>query len=507
MARAFADKLTPDVLAYLKSDENLTVKADSLRPIVALLAGGFVIVSLTLFLTYDFRWGIAKTAIVVTLFAIGSLCVWLGVIKFFSRRSRALQTGLITTPEYVVFSEEYSISWFPITDLATIDYKHSFNGRNYEYSTITLKVPGETRNYRIDGLDEAENLVDRIEQLKKEALVRSTKAGSAEGLNPLSNLQESPRRKPLHASIAAFGGAFVLSASLTAFGSVANEYFDDSISWDQAMTANRASSFRDYLRGHTNGRWSTEAAERLKAYYDEAEGKYKAVLGSGHDVAAVEAMLALLRYARDTHEYRVGISFERKAEIPNDLTEQLKKEFKVKKVLPLGSTFTDERMLERETQLFAYLQNTFAQIFPDDVVELVSDCSQRCAKFLVRYETSFQETIYYDVREEDLPQEDRNWSPGILIEWNFTLNVPEQAEPYSFELGSAPADTINYDNIDGSAPGSESEADQHSFYDAMVASSFDDFRAHLLFNLGLGPDPHPSDETPGIDASSKQTKK
>lgn len=498
MASAPATTLTPDAVAYLRRDENVRIEVDSIRPIIALLAGGLLVVSLTCLLAYDFRWGIAKTVVVGVLFSIGSFCLSLGLTKIFSRRSRSLTPGLVATSDQIIFSDEHSISWFPITDLVSIDYKHSFNGRKYEFSTVSIIIPGEARKYRVDGLDESESIVDQIEQAKKQALVRSTKPGASAANDPLSGIETSGKRQ-LGKLILSAVGAVLIGASLTAVGVVANEYFDDRLSWDKALTTNRASSYREYLRGHSSGRWSTEASERLKNFYDEAERKYKTILGAGHDEAAVESVLAILRYARDTHEFRVAVTFERNADIPPDLVEQLKKEHEVKNVLPVGSTFTEAKMKEREAQLFEYLQSTFAQIFPDDIVELTTDCSERCAKFLVRYETSFEETIYYDVREEDVAREDRSWSPGILIEWRFSLDVPGQSS-YSFELNSAPADTINYDRVDDSKPGSESEADQHSFYDAMVASSFDDFRAHTLFNIGIGPDPHPESADDGIDA-------
>jgi len=220
-------------------------------------------------------------------------------------------------------------------------------------------------------------------------------------------------------------------------------------------------------------------------------------LKPGFDQAAVDSILALLRYARETHQYQVKVSFERSAEVPNDLIERLKEEFEVETVLPLGNTFTPERMLEREVQLFGVLQSSFTQIFPNDVLELVQECAAECAGLNIRYTTSFLDSIYYDVKEKDVPREDRNWSPGILIEWRFALTIPTDPQGYSFELESAPADDIFYDTVETGAPDAI-EADQKSFYDAMVASSFDDFRAHLLFNLGLGPDPHPEG-----DASSE----
>lgn len=340
-----------------------------------------------------------------------------------------------------------------------------------------------------------ETTVDEIEERKRFSLVRANRSEAVPD-GPLETTSRTNGRVRLRSLVPIALLALVVGTIATVGTLQLNGYFHDSLSWQAAIEANTAGSYRQYLKANPAGRRRDEATGRLKAFYDNAEARYRASLSPGYDQAAVDTILALIRYARETHEYQVQVSFERSADIPEDLVERLKREFEVKTVLPLGNTFTQERMLEREEQLFAVVNSSFKQIFPDDILELVLECTSSCSELKIRYSTSFLDSIYYDLREKDIPEIDRNWSPGILIEWNCSLTVPGEAQSYSFDLESAPAQHITY-NTDGGD--SDSEADQQSFYDAMVTSSFDDFRAHLLFNLGLGQDPHP-EPAPGSDS-------
>jgi hypothetical protein len=506
MAKAFISSLTPDAVEHLNDRENIVVRAGSSWTALALLLGGIAIVVFVGLLTYDYRWSPVKFALLgLVLFAAACLLTF-GFRKWFLSRGRSVAPGLIVTRENGVFVDDESLVWFPLVDLVNADYRHQFNGRNYEFSTLTVTYPAEGRKYRVNGIDLAESTVDEIEDRKRQCLVRSNRSDGDVSVSILDTIPMTRSTSnwksvtPMILLALAFGAAGTFGAQIL------NEYFHDHLSWRKAAETNSAASYREYIRMNSNGRHRDDATSRLKAFYDNAEARYRASLKPGFDQAAVDSILALLRYARETHQYQIKVSFERSADIPPDLIERLKADFEVKTVLPLGDTFTQERMIERETQLFAILQSSFKQIFPDDVLELVLECASECAGVNILYKTSFQNSIYYDLKEKEIPEEDRNWSPGILIEWTTSIAVPGEAQLYSFDLESAPADRINYDTVEVAGRDPQ-ETDQNSFYDAMVTSSFDDFRAHFLFNLGLGREPHLDSEVPkteGISAIDKR---
>ncbi len=493
MARALINSLTKDAVDYLNDSENVVIPTASGRNILLTSIGGFVITVIILFLTYDYRWSQMKLGILVFLIFVAAYLIVFAVWKWFVGRRRRVSPGLVVTRDYAIFVGDEDIEWLSISDLVNADYRHQFNGRNYEFSTLTLIYSHTARKFRVDGMELVESTVDSVLERKREGLIRASRSKNDAALDILETTlttRSNVRLKTLILRVI----LTIVVGTLGTFGALQlNEHFHDSLSWQKALDTNTAGSYRQYLRTNADGRHRDDADGRLKSFYDSAESRYKASLKPGYDQEAVDSIVALLRYARETHEYQVNVSFDRSADIPEDLIERLKKEFDVKTVLPLGNTFTKERMVEREAELFGILNISFKQIFPDDVLELVSDCSSNCAVLNIGYRTSFLDSIYYDVKEKDIPEVDRNWSPGILIEWNCSLSISGQTSPYLFKLESAPAKHITYET-DETLDADPKEADQKSFYDAMVSSSFDDFRMHLLFNLGLGPDPHPEQE-------------
>ncbi len=446
-------------------------------------------------LAYDFRWSGLKLGILSFITLGCFLLLAHGLIEIIQHLRSNLDEGVIVSRHHVIDVGPSSIEINSLSDLNSIDYSHRYQDRNYKSSTITFSFEGKAKTIHFANREQAENDVDKIAHLKKlfiEATVRRDanylKGGDAFD-DFVASVEKSDSSLLRYVYIIATSLLFTAGFVFAAFS--LNEYFDDKLSWESATTENRASSFRKYIQTHSNGRRLPEASERLKFFYDAAESRYRSALQSDHNEPAVESVSALLRYARDTHNYRVQVNFRRKADIPVDLVERVKKDFEVEKVLSLGETFTDAKMIERESSLFGVLVEAFGQVFPDDVLELTTECSGNCASFSVNYETSFLESIYYDTKEKKLPEKERTWSPGILINWKFLLSIPNEDKRYDFELESAPADTINYDSFGESDSTSKTiqELDQSSFYDAMVKSAFDDFRKHLLFELGVGPEP------------------
>jgi hypothetical protein len=167
-------------------------------------------------------------------------------------------------------------------------------------------------------------------------------------------------------------------------------------------------------------------------------------------------------------------------------------------------------MIRRESTLFSVLGDAFKQVFPDDILELTyEECSADCAKFLITYETTFKDSIYYDTKEKSLPEADRTYHPGILLNWKFRVGLPSENKPYKFELESIPAETVSYegapvqDHLSGVSATDGTNIERNNFYDAMVTSAFDDFRQHLVFKLGIGPPPKDIDAGDGEVTSER----
>src|SRR5262249_49595500 len=144
--------------------------------------------------------------------------------------------------------------------------------------------------------------------------------------------------------------------------------------------------------------------------------------------------------------YRVAVTFDRQNEIPENLTEEIKGEFDVKNVLPLGDSFSDERMESRQQYLFEVADEAFKQVIPHEIIEISKDCDDPCAKFNVKYRINFKNSVYYDDRQKNIPEDRKTYYPGIAIDWNFGIQIPDKPEMYYFDLASVPADEIYYDS-------------------------------------------------------------
>ena len=220
-----------------------------------------------------------------------------------------------------------------------------------------------------------------------------------------------------------------------------------------------------------------------------------------------------MKYAKTTGNYCVKLEFEKNIKVPPNLEEEIKKEFEVKKVLPLGDVLSNEKMTQREDDLFALVGSAFREVIADDVLEISRQCSGDFVRFLIKYEMDVKYTIYFDVRQEKLSDNEKVFYPGILIDWKFETMIPNQTEKYNFELESVPADEITYDSKPSEEEQNKDFQDildnnKGNIYNSMVSSAFGDFKAHLLYDLGLGKDPHPEiDEDISKESETKTEKK
>jgi len=168
-------------------------------------------------------------------------------------------------------------------------------------------------------------------------------------------------------------------------------------------------------------------------------------------------------------------------------------------------------MIRRESNLFAVVTDAFKKVIPDDILEFSSECVGECVTFLVKYRVSSKDSLYYDPREKKLPDVDRTWNPGIFIDWDFSVRTPNQSQNYDFSLKSLPANQITYDsNLAEDLSGNvdvekEMQVDKGNLYDAMVSSAFEDFKANLVYRMGIGAEPKSKDEDSLEDESPPAT--
>ena len=424
---------------------------------------------------------------------------------------------LLITPLYIIEMRFNDVRYWDLDQLNGVNGVRQYQSNKSVSTKVTLSFEkGATKTFDIKGIESAEQTIEQIYYYKKlfaEATARND-AAYLDSNDDFLELKNHPRQLDATVpngnlkKILTVAASIFLTAGMMFGATSLNNYYDDVKSWNAAASFNRASSYRTYLQTHPQGRWAGDAQEKVQNLYDVAEQKYQASLNKGYDQKAADAVLQTLKYAKTTQNHRVKVVFERHNEIPSDIVEQLKKEYGVKKILPFDDTFSEDKMIRRESNLLTVVTDAFRKVIPDDILEFSSECVGDCVTFLIKYKVSSKDSIYYDPREKKLSDIDRTWNPGIFIDWDFSVRTPNQPQTYDFSLTSLPANHITYDSnavedLSGKVDvEKEMLVDKSNLYDAMVSSAFDDFKANLVYRMGIGVEPKPKDQdTPEVETA------
>lgn len=491
--------------------ENLVIKKSDIAAQVVIFSVCVLWFILLFYLTDSFLWGNTRIVIYGSISLFAAYFLTKSFIQIFKWLISPLNKYLIITPVSVIAVRFDDIKYRTLDELLNVDDNHFYQSRKYQETKIDLNFENETETIVINNLEAAEEAIDKINHFRKlyiEAAARNDQNYLNEN-NGFLEIENAENQSGSFSRIKGFEYAVNFSAALILtllliYGAIAlNNYFDDKLGWESAQNINSASSFRTYLQTHQQGRWKAEANSKLQNFYVLAEQNYRAALNKDYDQDAVEAFLQVLKFAKETQNYRIKLNFKRRIEIPANIEEELKREFEVEKILPLGDTFSDENMNNRENVLTSLISAAFKQIIPEDVLEFSKDCSAQCVNFVIDYQVNSNDSVYYDLRQKTLPENERTYYPGISIDWNFGIQIPEQTKNYAFELASFPASEIYYDTTTpDEAPANKEFADvlnedKSIIYNSMTASAFDDFRANLVYRLGIGAKP--------ADPSEKKT--
>ncbi len=475
-----------------------------------LIAAAVIWFALLFFLADDYGWSSFKLVFFSLLSLPAAYFLLYNLYKVLSWFTSGAKCCLLVTPLYVIDIYFNDIRYWNLEQLTNINTNHRYQNDSYNFTEITLTLENGSKNLKINNLDTAEDTIEEINYFRK-LFIEATVRNNAEYLDSNDDFRELSNKDNVLPAAAGSGllpqiiivsASIILTVGIIFAAFSLNNYYDDKRSWNDAQKTNRASSYRTYLQTHSKGRWTNDANQRLQALYDEAEQKYRASLVKGYEQKAVDAVLQILKYARETQNYHIKTVFERHNEIPPDIVEKLKDEYEVKNMIPLGDSFSDEKMKLRETKLVDVIADAFRYVIPDDILEISGECSGDCVTFLVKYKID-SDSIYYDTDQENMPENERTYNPGIFIDWDFGVQTPNQPEVYNFTLSSNPASHISHDTV--------SNDDLSDFYDALAASAFDDFKLNLIYKTGIGTDPTATAEDKSNEgkntAATKKSKK
>ncbi len=488
--------------------EGFAFKTASILSAPFFIAIAFVWIAIVFYFADDYLWSNFQVGF-FAITSIGALYLLLfnlyKLFQWFTSRSKCY---LLITPYYVIEMRFNGVWYWDLDQLNGASGTRQYQSNKSASTKITLSFDGGVRKtFDVKGIESSEQTIEQIYYYKK-LFAEATARNDSDYLDSNDDFLEL-RNQTRQSEVTAPNGnlnklltaASIILTGGMMFGAVSlNNYYDDRKSYNSAESANRASSFRTYLQTHPQGRWTNDARQKLQGLYDAAGQKYQTSLTKDYDQKAADAVLQILNYARATQNYRVKVAFERHNEIPENIVEQLKEEYEAKEILALGDTFSDAKMSRREDHLFTVTADAFKYVIPDDILEFSTECGGECVTFLVKYNVGSKGSLYYDNRQEKLPDAERTFYPGIDIYWDFDIKIPNQSQNYNFELESSPATEIFYDsNSDETTSGKDDftkilDAEKSYIYDSMVESAFDDFRINLIYRMGIGTKPKRDDE-------------
>ena len=492
------------------SGEGFAFKTGRILSTPFFIAAAFVWLAFVFYLANDYLWSSFQIGLFAFVSIGATFLLLYNLYKLFRWFTSSSKSCLLITPLYVIEMHFNDVWYLDLDqlDAANTEWQNQ-DGQNSSAKVKLLFEGGATKSFDVESVEKAEQTTEQIYYFKKlfaEASARNDRAyfDLNDDFLEFKNQPRQSKKVPLGGNrdkLITAAASIILTGGIMSGAVALNNYYDDKRSWTDAEVANRASSYRIYRQTHPQGRWANDAHQKIQNLYDVAEQKYQNSLNKDYDQNAVNAVLQTLKYAKTTQNYHVKILFERHNEIPADIVEQLKKDYSVKKILPFDDTFSEDKMIRRESNLFGVVTDAFKQVIPDDILEFSRECGDECTTFSVKYKID-SDSIYYDPREKKLPEAERVWNPGIFIDWDFSVQTPNQPQSYDFSLESLPADHITYDsdlaeNFSGKVDvEKEMQTDKNNMYDGMVSSAFDDFRKNLVYRMGIGAEPKPPEDAP-----------
>lgn len=467
-----------------------------LKPLFLQIASGVWLI-LMFFLANDWRWP-SDTQVWYWF-----LCTGSGAVLLLSSRAQRrwnhsrLKSFLCFRPLYVIRAELDRVEWWLRSSMNLCRSTDHFS--NGMLTRTSLQVGFENSKRRItirsisrDALLELGQKLDKWNQ-RLEVAQRQGDANTFFQLDDFREFWTTPtaqkseetpirrqfwRRIAIEASIGALIGSFLFFAA-----NYANDYFDDQKRWEEALSANSASSYRKYLAAHSTGRYESSAQEHIQQLYSKAQSDYSAGLSQGFEPDAQSAILQLLDMVKQGNDWNVHVIFDRNNRIPPVVEQLVAGRYKVSDVIPMGDSFSEQKLRQRETRIVNVVNEAFARIIPQDILQFSTDPGDgNRARFYVGYTIALGKGLYYRESDASIEESRRPYYPGISIEWEFEIRDPSNHPLYAFSIESEPAERFEY-RVASSEQGAVTE--RPAIYDAMAESAFADLQNAMIRKLGV----------------------
>lgn len=430
---------------------------------------------------------------------IACLTVGWASIKYLTdwRRSDFKRRSLVN-PLYFLRFRFNRLEAYPLGPKTEWHFRHHTDSRGaYRGTTFTFRSETAERSFHIASSRVAGDLIQALEHrpsLLADLLQRQDTAAMYEfDLLYEWRLQQFPRAEKASRSFLAhlarrtapyaFAG---LVAVVLFYGATVpyNDYRDDQLRWQTAISTNTANAYRLYVASRPDGRFVSKAHAEIDNLYEEAANKYQASAGAASS-PGIEAVIKILDYARRSGRYRVFVRFSADNEIPSDIEDRVRKFEGVSQVIPILPSFSPTMNQAREARILERISSSFGKVIPGDILQFIGgNPSARDVAFDVGYKILPSGELYYREKQEHIPEQQRDWYTGISFNWKFAIAIPDaESSTFQLSLDSEPAQLFQVASEQTSAEGSTLSASE--VYDGMADSAFDNFASKLLSDLSV----------------------
>lgn len=281
------------------------------------------------------------------------------------------------------------------------------------------------------------------------------------------------------ALLASVLGIFVFIVALVPY----NDYCDDELRWNTAISSSSATGYRLYLASRPDGHHLSDAHAAIATLYDNAAHNYRSAPGFTTSEGS-EAIIRILQFAKSTDRYKVFVAFAGDNEIPANIEDRVMSITGLSQIVPIMPSFTTSMNKTREARILEKISSSFGKVIPGDILQFAAgQASSQDVRFVVGYVIRASGDLYYPVKQEHLAETKRDWYTGIEFQWDFHIVVPG-AEDSSFQLAlkSEPAQLFQ---VASGRTDSEGGLAPLEVYDSMADSAFGDFGSKLLSALSV----------------------
>ena len=400
-----------------------------------------------------YRWDSFERFVIFTLLTISFFLGVSALASLIVRVRSPLKSSILINPFYVIQVTSAHFYGYPLSSLLSPNLSNPTSDESMRLQMLYLAFKDGTVECRCTSPRERQQIVQALAGFKRyrEELATLPDYGTIDRLDLLCDLRtgsgkstKAPKKRFAFGNMAGLVVALIFAGVFTLIGDQLNNRADDNLRWTTASNTNTAAAYRVYLATRTDGRHSAEARHAINQLYNDAQLQYEQQAGAA-STEAIDALVAILEYARNSGQYKIGVTFHGSDEIGDGIEDRLEREYGIRGVKPVRWSFQETLNQSREDKILQQIQSRFGKIIPGDILAFEKGVvGPDNVVFDVTYTVKPSGSVYYPVSQERLAVTRRDYYAGITYDWEFQIRIPQRRAPFRFGLKSEPASLFEF---------------------------------------------------------------